>query len=75
MFDYFLNGFWLPFGLQVGFKIDAKSKKIRLESIFEKTSAKIYLLRSKIDPPKIEKYSKTIGGLFKITLLAYPQRG
>ena len=36
---------------------------------------KIYLLRSKIDPPKIEKYSKTIRGLFKITLLAYPQRG
>ena len=30
---------------------------------------------SKIDPPKVEKYSKTNGGLFKITLLAYSQQG
>ena len=27
-----------------------------------------------MDPLKVEKYSKTIGGLFKITLLAYSQQ-
>ena len=30
---------------------------------------------SKIDSLKIKKYRKTIGGLFKITLLVYSQRG
>jgi len=32
-------------------------------------------LKSKIDAPKVEKYSKTMGALFKITLLAYPHQG
>ena len=30
---------------------------------------------SKTDPPKLEKYSKTMGGLFQITLCTYSQQG
>ena len=39
-FHWFYHRFGLPFGIQFGFNFDRKSKKIRLESIFKKTSEK-----------------------------------
>ena len=39
-FHWFFNRFGLPFGIEFGPNFDRKSKKIRLESIFEQTSEK-----------------------------------
>ena len=51
-----------------------QNKKSTSSKRFQKNIWKIHFLRSKIDAPKIEKPSKNIGGLLKITLLAYSQR-
>ena len=66
---------WAPIWHRFWSQFRPKIEKSKSWKHLWKNIWKIYLLRSKIDPPKIEKYSKTNGGLFKITLLAYPQRG
>ena len=61
---------WPPIWTKIRPKIDENC----VSTTPLKKNWKIYVLKSKIDAFKVEKYSKNDGGLFKITLFAYLQR-
>ena len=72
--DRFFQQFPVHLGSQVPPKCHPKSNKNMTQKRFPKNKRKMYRFTSQNDASNLEKYSKTIGVLFKITLLAYAQQ-